>query len=357
MTTKKEKEVKEDIKEKIQDVEDGVFEPIESLDGIGTVRANRFHQNGIFTIMDLAVCSPIEIKDITGLEEEAALDIVTKAKEVLEQKEIIRKSTLTAREIYNYRKEKIDKLPTGSTQLDELMGGGLESESITEFYGMFGSGKTQVCHSAAVRVQLPKEQGGLNGTCIWVDTENTFRPERIIQIAVKNGYAKDEKDAERFLDGIVVKKAYNAGHQTDIINQLNNYLATDLQNKQATDPKPKLLVVDSLVTHFRSEYLGRGYLASRQSKLGAHMRKIGRLIETWKMVCIITNQVLSDPAQMFGDPIKPVGGNIVGHISTYRIYLKKSGKKRVAKMDDSPMHEQRDIIFSVDEGGVCDAES
>ena len=146
-------------------------------------------------------------------------------------------------------------------------------------------------------------------------------------------------------------------HQTDIINQLNNYLATDLQNKQANDPKPRLLVVDSLVTHFRSEYLGRGYLANRQSKLGAHMRKIGRVIETWKMVCIITNQVLSDPAQMFGDPIKPVGGNIVGHISTYRIYLKKSGKKRVAKMDDSPMHEQREIIFSVDEGGVTDAET
>jgi DNA repair protein RadA len=353
----KEKKKVTDIKEKIQEVEDSVFEPIENLDGIGSVRANRFHQNGIFTIMDLAVCSPIEIKDITGLEEEAALDIVSKAKQVLEDKEVLRKSTLTAREIYDYRKTKIDRLLTGSAQLDDLLAGGLESESITEFYGMFGSGKTQVCHSAAVRVQLPKEQGGLNGTCIWLDTENTFRPERIIQIAVKNGYAKDEKEAEKFLDGIIVKKAYNAGHQTNIIDQLNNFLATDLQNKQAGDPKPKLLVVDSLVTHFRSEYLGRGYLAIRQSKLGAHLRKIGRLIETWKMVCIITNQVLSDPAQMFGDPIKPVGGNIVGHISTYRIYLKKSGKKRVAKMDDSPCHEQREVIFSVNEGGVVDAET
>ena len=246
------------------------------------------------------------------------------------------------------------KLKTGSDKLNDLFDGGLETEAITEFYGQFGSGKTQICHTAAVLAQLPVEQGGLGGSVIWLDTENTFRPERIIQIAKGKGLATTDAEVEKFLDGIVVKKAYNSGHQISIIDSLNNYLSTDLNDKQKNDPKPKLLIIDSLVAHFRTEYLGRGYLHSRQSKLGAHMRKIGRLIETWKMVCIITNQVLSDPAQMFGDPVKPAGGNIVGHISTYRVYLRKSGKKRVAKMDDSPYHAQQEALFTVDESGVID---
>ena len=345
---------KAEIKEQMQEVEDSVFQPIEDLDGIGSVRAKRLHEAGIFTVMDLAVCSPIEVKDVTGLDEEPAFDLVKKAKKALEDKDVIRKSELSAKDIWKYRDNKIAKLKTGSDKLNDLFDGGLETEAITEFYGQFGSGKTQICHTAAVLAQLPVEQGGLGGSVIWLDTENTFRPERIVQIAKGRGLATTDAEVEKFLDGIIVKKAYNSGHQVSIVDSLNNYLSTDLNDKQKNDPKPKLLIIDSLVAHFRTEYLGRGYLHSRQSKLGAHMRKIGRLIETWKMVCIITNQVLSDPAQMFGDPVKPAGGNIVGHISTYRVYLRKSGKKRVAKMDDSPYHAQQEALFTVDESGVID---
>ena len=336
---------KAEIKEQMQEVEDSVFQPIEDLDGIGSVRAKRLHEAGIFTVMDLAVCSPIEVKDVTGLDEEPAFDLVKKAKKALEDKDVIRKSELSAKDIWKYRDNKIMKLKTGSDKLNDLFDGGLETEAITEFYGQFGSGKTQICHTAAVLAQLPVEQGGLGGSVIWLDTENTFRPERIVQIAKGRGLATTDAEVEKFLDGIIVKKAYNSGHQVSIVDSLNNYLSTDLNDKQ---------IIDSLVAHFRTEYLGRGYLHSRQSKLGAHMRKIGRLIETWKMVCIITNQVLSDPAQMFGDPVKPAGGNIVGHISTYRVYLRKSGKKRVAKMDDSPYHAQQEALFTVDESGVID---
>jgi len=340
-----------EISEQMTDVEDSVDLDVDQLPGIGETYAKRLHDSGVFTIIDLSSTTPREVMDITSVDEEVATNIVNKAKEIMVKKDVIAKSIMTATELMAWRQREIAKIPTGSSKLDELLGGGIETESITEFYGLYGSGKTQICFSLATRIQLPIDQGGLNATVLWIDTENTFRPERIVQIAMELGKTKEE--AVKFLDNITVLRAFNSAHQIQLINQLSHFLTEDLNNKTVDDPKPRLLIIDSLTAHFRTEFLGRGTLQNRQSKIGAMMKKISRVIETWKLACVVTNQVMNDPSTPgFMDSIKPVGGNLVGHLSTYRLYIKKSGKKRVVRMVDSPSHPEMDCLIELDAIGV-----
>jgi len=345
-----------EVKEAMVDTEDSVDMSISELPGIGDIRSKKLMDSGIYTIIDLTISNPIEVIDITGVDMEVASNLISKAKEILVKNEVIPKSIMTATELYAYRKRHIDKISTGSSDLDKMLGGGIETEAITEFYGIYGSGKTQICHTVATLVQAPVEQGGLNGNVLWIDTENTFRPERIIDIAMgKLGKTKEE--AEKFLDNITVLRAFNSSHQIQLINNLSHYLTEDLQDKTAEDPKPRLLVIDSLTALFRTEFLGRGTLQNRQSKIGSMMKKITRVIETWKLACLITNQVMNDPATPgFMDSIKPVGGNLVGHLSTYRLYIKRAGKKRIVRFVDSPAHPESEILMDIDEGGIKNAE-
>lgn len=350
------KKTPDEVAKVLTDVEDDVLQPITVLPGIGDVRAQRLREAGIETIMDLAVTTPMEIKDITGVDDDVAINLVTLAKDKLVELNVISKSEMTATELYDYRMRKIERIHTGSMKLDEMLGGGIETESITEFFGIYGSGKTQICHTCAVMVQLPVAMGGLNGTVVWIDTENTFRPERIIQIVKELKLAEDDAGAMKFLEGITVFRAHNSAHQQSIVNNMNHWLSNDLKDKNKEDPKPRLFVVDSLTSLFRTEYIGRGNLAPRQSKLGVHLKKIARIAEVWKMAVLITNQVLSDPGMpSMMDPIKPVGGNTVGHISTYRLYIKRAGKKRIVRFVDSPNHPESEVVIDVGGEGVKDA--
>jgi len=355
LATKKKKDV-EEVKEAMVETEDSVDMSISELPGIGDIRTKKLMDSGIYTIIDLTISNPVEVMDITGVDMEVASNLIAKAKEILIKNDVIGKSTMTGAELYEYRTRRIDRIPTGSSDLDELLGGGIETESITEFYGVWGSGKTQVCHTAATLVQAPVEKGGLKGTVIWIDTENTFRPERIIDIAM-NKLGKTKEDAIKFLDNITVLRAFNSAHQIQLINNLSHYLTEDLHDKTAEDPKPRLLIIDSLTALFRTEFLGRGTLQNRQSKIGAMMKKITRVIETWKLACLITNQVMNDPATPgFMDSIKPVGGNLVGHLSTYRLYIKRAGKKRIVRFVDSPAHAESEILMDIDVGGIKNAD-
>jgi len=168
---------------------------------------------------------------------------------------------------------------------------------------------------------------------------------------------KTKEEAEKFLDNITVLRAFNSSHQIQLINNLSHYLTEDLQDKKVEDPKPRLLVIDSLTALFRTEFLGRGTLQNRQSKIGAMMKKITRVIETWKLACLITNQVMNDPATPgFMDSIKPVGGNLVGHLSTYRLYIKRAGKKRIVRFVDSPAHPESEILMDIGKEGIKNAD-
>jgi len=308
---------------------------IEELPGVGAKVAEKLREAGYVSLESIAAASISEIKEV-GLGESSAVKIINGARDNLSM------GFETGLEFMKKR-ENVGKITTGSKDFDSLIGGGVETQAITELYGKFGSGKTQVAHQLAVNVQTPKEDGGLDGTAIFIDTENTFRPERIKQMA-------DAKklDAEEILKGIHVARAYNSDHQMLLVDK-----ASDLAEEYGT----RLVVVDSLTAHFRAEYTGRGTLAERQQKLNRLLHALQRkLADLYNIAIIVTNQVMSRPDVMFGDPTQPIGGHIVGHHSTFRLYLRKSkGTKRIARLIDSPSMPEGECIFEVDTPGVLDS--
>jgi len=229
--------------------------------------------------------------------------------------------------------------------LDNLLGGkGIETKAITEAYGAFGSGKTQLALSLAVGVQLPEEQGGANGKAVYIDTEGTFRPERIRQFA--EGI---EANSDKVLKNILVARAFNSDHQMLLLDKVVEMIK---------DGEPiRLMIIDSLTAHFRAEYSGRGQLADRQQRLNRYLHNLMKIAEQNNLAVYVTNQVMSDPAQLFGDPTKAIGGNIVGHACTYRMYLRR-GKKdsRVAKLIDSPDLPDDETVFMIETDGLKDIE-
>ncbi|HDH45474.1 MAG TPA: DNA repair and recombination protein RadA, partial [Thermococcus sp.] len=249
---------------------------------------------------------------------------------------------ITAKELVERQKEVL-RLTTGSKKLDELLGGGVESQSITEFYGEFGSGKSQICHQLAVNVQLPREKGGLNGTALYIDTEATFRPQRIAEMARAVGL-----DPDTALEKIIYAEAYTSDHQIELLES-----ADELIRKHNI----KLIIIDSLTAHFRSEYLGRELLATRQQKLNKHMYRLARLAKVFNLVAVVTNQVMAHPDTYYGDPTKPIGGHIVGHTAHTRIYLRKAKPPiRIARLIASPYLPENECRFQITSEGIRDLE-
>jgi len=474
---------------------------IEDLPGVGPATAEKLREAGYDSFESIAVASPLELKEIAGIGEGAALKIIQVAREVANI------GTFMRADEYAERRAKIQKLTTGSKNLDKLLGGGMETQAITEFFGEFGSGKcfakdtivmykykgkwveepieemyerfkslatpykidngymidlkgvyvktytgdnieivsanhiykekvkrilmielddgnilkitavhpllvdnkgeekwiragnvsegdylvkfvgkkkmrvkivkkewvdyndwvydivvpethnfiapnglvlhnTQVAHTIAVTAQMPVEDGGLHGSVIWIDTENTFRPERIRQIAEGRGLNPDE-----VLKRIYVSRAFNSNHQMLLVEKAEEII----KELKDTDYPVKLIVVDSLMAHFRSEYVGRGSLAERQQKLSKHLADLHRLADLYDIVVYVTNQVQAKPDAFFGDPTRPVGGHILAHSATFRVYLRKGKQgKRVARLIDSPYLPEGEAIFRITERGAED---
>ncbi len=321
--------LEEDAIEDIESIE------LEDIEGLGRVTAEKLRNAGIYSIKDLATSSVMEIGNIIGSEHRAKM-LILNAQKLLSRGRFF----ITAKEYYEER-QKINQISTGCKSLDELLEGGIETKAITELIGEFGAGKTQLCHQLCVMVQLPPEEGGLSGKAIYIDTEGTFRPERIIQIAEYRGL-----DPEKILNNIVYARAYNSDHQMLLVKEA----------KKIIEPEEvKLLIVDSLVTYFRSEYPGRENLAARQQKLNLHISQLLKVATAYDIAVVVTNQVVSSPDFIFGNPLKPVGGNIVAHGCTYRIWIKKAKEgKRIAKIIDSPKHAEREVAFRISEEGVVD---
>lgn len=317
---------------------------VEDLPGVGPATAEKLKEAGYTSVEAIAVASPAELASAAEVGENTASKIVAAAKKCANIGGFETGDTVFE------RRKAVGKLKTNSSALDELLGGGVETQSITEFYGEFGSGKTQVAHQLAVNVQLPPEQGGLDGSVIMIDTENTFRPERIAQM-VKGLKDGEDLDPEDFLKNIHVARAYNSNHQILLVES-----ASELAEKMRDSDKPvRLIIVDSLTAHFRSEYVGRGTLADRQQKLNKHMHDLMRFGDLNNAVVMVTNQVQAKPDAFFGDPTRPIGGHIVGHTATFRIYLRKSkGEKRIARLVDSPSLPEGEAIFSVTTEGLRD---
>lgn len=314
---------------------------LEGIEGIGPVTKQKLIDAGVRNIMDLIVRGPVSIADVTGLDLDKATTICNRARVKLVELGLLEKDFLTASEIYKKR-QSIERISTGCRSLDELLGGGVETQAITEFYGEYGTGKTQICNTLCVMVQLPKEKGGLNAGALYIDTENTFRPERIYSIAEARGL-----DPTAVLDRIIVAKAYNSSHQELILEGASKIIEQH---------NVKLLIVDSAVAHYRAEFLGRGTLAERQQRLNKFMHMLLRIAETYNVAAVATNQIQASPDMYFGDPFKPTGGHVVAHTSTYRVYLKRSGRNRIARMVDSPYHPEKEVTFMLSEKGIEDVE-
>jgi len=314
---------------------------LESIDGIGPVTRDKFYAAGIYDIRQLLTLGPVELSETLGINYDKAVEISTRSRKKLTELGLMESQFSLASDVLK-RRLAIDRITTGSNNVDNLLGGGIEVEALTEFYGEFGSGKTQICHALCVTVQLPKEKKGLSSGAVYIDTENTFRPERIVSIAENNGLDPDEA-----LKRVFVGKAYNTSHQELLTREIPNYI-----EKEGC----KLVIVDSAMTHFRSEFLGRGTLADRQQRLNRYLHTLIRLCEIYHIAVVITNQVQAAPDSFFGDPTRPTGGHIMAHSSTYRIYLRKSGKNRIARIVDSPSHAEADTIFTLTEGGIADPE-
>jgi DNA repair protein RadA len=311
-------------------------EDLENIEGVGPAIASRFRSAGITTAEVIVVTPPREIAEKTGVGFNTVLNIVEAARKMLSL------NFVTADELWKKR-QGMRKCSTGSKNFDKLLGGGIATQAVTELIGEFGAGKTQICFKLCVTAQLPTEDGGLNGNVVYIDTEGTFMPERIAEMARESGL-----DPEKILTNIFLARAYNSSHQGLLIDHLF---------KLCLESNVRLVIVDSMIGHFRGEYIGRESLSERQQALNSQLHKLLRLTEAFNLPVVITNQVQANPASFFGDPNKPTGGNIMAHASTHRVYIRKGSKgTRVASIIDSPSLPESKTRFKITEKGIEDVQ-
>jgi DNA repair protein RadA len=337
----KHKMVEKEMKEEGMDIEEEIIEVkaseevmkkagLEDLPGVGAATAQKLKEAGFNDLMAIAVASPGEIVEATGISEQIARKMINSARSNLEM------GFESGDELLK-RRERVMKITTGNKPFDDLLGGGFETSAIVECFGEFGSGKTQIAHLLAVNCQKDDP----DAVAIYIDTENTFRPERIKQLAEGAGI-----DPQKALSNIKVARAYNSDHQMLLAEKVEDLIKEKNQ-------KVRVVIIDSLTAHFRAEFIGRGTLAERQQKLNKHMHTLLKLADMHNVCVYVTNQVMAKPDVFFGDPTQAIGGHIVAHASTFRIYLRK-GKKgsRVAKLIDSPNLADGECAFYVEQDGL-----
>ncbi|KAL0270022.1 UNVERIFIED_CONTAM: hypothetical protein PYX00_007567 [Menopon gallinae] len=323
-----------------EEYEDAGPTSIKQLEGQGITSGDikKLEEAGYYTVEDIAFTPKKQLLLIKGISEAKADKIIAEAQKIVPM------GFTTATEIHQKRSDLIF-LTTGSKELDKLLGGGIETGSITEIFGEFRTGKTQLCHTLAVTCQLPTDQNGGEGKCIYIDTENNFRPERLRAVAKR--YNLSENDV---LDNVACARAYNTDHQMKLLVQASAMM---------TETRYSLLIVDSATALYRTDYSGRGELAARQMHLAKFLRMLLKLADVFGVAVVLTNQVVAqvDGAAMFGaDPKKPIGGNILAHSSTTRLYLRKGrGETRICKIYDSPCLPESEAMFAINADGIGDA--
>lgn len=310
------------------------YELIEDIPGVGPATAEKLREMGFHTVESLATATIRELTQ-TGVSEKQAAKVIAEARDSLAL------NFVRADELIKMR-QNVRRLSTGSKQIDELLGGGLETQTITEFYGEYGVGKSILCHQLAVNVQLPEDKGGLNGAALYIDTENTFRPEWIVRMATAIGLEPSQTAKK-----IIYAEAFNSDHQI---------LLLEKADKVIHENGVKLIILDSLTSHFRSEYLGREMLAERQQKLNSHLHRLVRLARAFNACAVVTNQVMARPDQFFSMAVEAVGGHIVSHTSHTRAFLRRTagGPVRICRLVSSPYLPEGERIFKITEEGIRD---
>ena len=313
---------------------------IQILQGNGITAGDikKLEEAGFYTVESVAYTPKKALMAIKGISEGKADKII------LEASKLVAMGFKTAAEVHMIRAN-IVYITTGSAELDRLLGGGIETGSITEIFGEFRTGKSQLCHTLAVNCQLPVDMGGAEAKCIYIDTEGTFRPERLIAVAERYNISGDS-----VLDNVATARAYNSDHQTQLLIKASAMMS---------ESRYGLLIVDSATALYRTDFAGRGELAARQMHLARFLRLLLRLADEFGCAVVITNQVVAQvdgAASMFGgDQKKPIGGNIIAHASTTRLYLRKGrGETRICKIYDSPCLPESEATFAINADGIGD---
>ena len=312
------------------------LDSIEDLGGVGPATAEKLRELGYHTIESLATAALKELVP-AGISEKQAAKIISQARESISI------SFIPANELIKIR-QNILRLTSGSKSIDELLGGGLESQTISEFYGQYGVGKSILCHQLCVNAQKPIDQGGLNGGALYIDTEQTFRPEWIVRMSNHLGM-----DPDTVAQNIIYAEAYTSDHQILLLEKADQVIKEN---------NIRLIVVDSLTAHFRSEYLGREMLADRQQKLNKHLHRLVRLARAFNTVAVVTNQVMSRPDAFFTMAVEAAGGHIVAHTTHTRVFIRRTagGPVRIARLVSSPYLAEGERLFKVTENGIEDVE-
>jgi len=309
---------------------------IREIPGVTPTIAEKLEAAGYITPWAIVVARVDELAEKAGIPQPTAEKIIQNARRLLGV------TFKTAKEI-KIERMNVKKITTGSKNLDDLLGGGVETRTITEFYGEYGTGKTQICHQLAVNVQLPPEKGGLAGKAVYIDTEGTFRWERIEAMARGVGL-----DPDTVMENIFVQRAYNSDHQIAIVEELFKFVPEN---------NVKLVVVDSVTSYFRAEYPGREHLAVRQQKLNMHLHQLMKLAEIYNIAVVVTNQVMARPDVFYGDPTQPIGGHVLAHTPGVRVQLRKAkGNKRIARVVDAPHLPEGEAVFAITDEGIRDPE-
>eukprot|EP00033_Pygsuia_biforma_P001575 GCRY01001774.1.p1 GENE.GCRY01001774.1~~GCRY01001774.1.p1 ORF type:complete len:339 (+),score=93.28 GCRY01001774.1:170-1186(+) len=306
--------------------------------GIAAGDIKKLQDGGFNTVESVAFATKKVLLEVKGISEAKADKIMAEASKLVPM------GFTTAAE-YHKQRQDIIHLSTGSSELDKLLGGGVETGSLTELFGEFRTGKTQICHTLCVTCQLPLENGGGEGKALYVDTEGTFRPERLLAIAERFGL-----NGQDVLDNVAFARAYNSDHQNQLLVQASAMMA---------ESRYALLIVDSATALYRTDFSGRGELSARQMHLGRFLRQLQRLADEYGVAVVLTNQVVAqvDGGAMFAaDPKKPIGGNIMAHASTTRLSLRKGrGETRICKVYDSPCLPEAEAVFAINNDGIGDA--
>lgn len=333
------------VTSEVVEADEDFFQDIDQLQthGINVADLKKLKGAGICTVRGVQMITKKKLCNIKGLSE-AKVDKI---------KEAILKlmggtgsvGFVTALQA-SINRRNVFRLNTGSIELDKLLGGGIESMAITEAFGEFRTGKTQLSHTLCVTTQMPGENGFTGGKIVYLDTENTFRPDRLRPIADRFNL-----DQEAVLDNILYARAYTSEQQMELLD----FVAAKFHEEPGIF---KLLVVDSIMALFRVDYSGRGELADRQQHLAQMMSRLQKISEEYNVAVFITNQMTSDPGATMSfqaDPKKPIGGNILAHASTTRISLRKGrGETRIAKIFDSPDLPESEATFAITAGGIAD---
>lgn len=305
--------------------------------GISAADIKKLMEAGYHTVESIAFAPKKALTMVKGVSENKA------DKLLLEASKLVPMGFTTATE-YHQRRSEIIQVCTGSKELDALLQGGIETGSITEIFGEFRTGKTQLCHTLAVTCQLPIDSGGGEGKCLYIDTEGTFRPERLLAVAERYGLSGQD-----VLDNVAYARAYNTDHQLQLLVQASAMMA---------ESRYALLIVDSATALYRTDYSGRGELSARQMHMARFLRFLLRLADEFGVAVVITNQVVAqvDGNPFAPDPKKPIGGNIIAHASTTRLSLRKGrGENRICKIYDSPCLPEAEAMFAIAAEGITDA--